>query len=181
LKAPPHYPPRPSAIHGLNPKECAKPGTWHRIVPTNPVRCCSAFAHTSNAPTTLDPRCSAFGCALGAPFNGQAIDTGRHAAVFHRNHHLNEHPVGGTKIRHAEEPVSAAGTALRSYYLWPSHACSRHKLLAPGRQRATSAPPDHPQRNNEENPSRTARGCHVVPVDICLKANWPLDKLPGGH
>jgi hypothetical protein len=65
-------------------------------------------------------------------------------AVFHRNHHPNEHPVGGTKIRHAEEPVSAAGTALRSYYLWPSYACSRHKLLAPGHQRAASVPPDHP-------------------------------------
>jgi hypothetical protein len=60
------------------------------------------------------------------------------------------------KIRHAEGPVSAAaGTALRSYYLWPSHACSRHELLASGRQHAHSVPPSHPQRNNEENPSRT--------------------------
>jgi hypothetical protein len=38
------------------------------------------------------------------------------------------------------------------------------------------------QRNNEENrPSRTARGCHVAPVDIVAKANWPLDKLPNDH
>jgi hypothetical protein len=41
---------------------------------TNLVRCCSAFAHTPTSPTSLDSRCSAFGCALGAPFNGQAID-----------------------------------------------------------------------------------------------------------
>jgi hypothetical protein len=47
-----------------------------------------------------------------------------------------------------------------------------------GRQRATSVPPDHLQRNNEENRSRTARECHVVPVDIVAKANWSLDKLP---
>jgi hypothetical protein len=49
-----------------------------------------------------------------------------------------------------------------------------------GRRRATSVPPDHLQRNNEENPSRTARACHIVPVDIVAKANWPLDKLPDG-
>jgi hypothetical protein len=29
---------------------------------------------------------------------------------------------------------------------------------------------DHPQRKNEENPSRTARACHVVPVDIRTKS-----------
>jgi hypothetical protein len=45
-----------------------------------------------------------------------------------------------------------------------------------GRQRATSVPPDHPRRKNEENRSRTARGSHVAPVDICLKANWPFEK-----
>jgi hypothetical protein len=110
------------------------PETWIRLCP---VRCCLAIAHTPISPPSLNSRCSAFGCALGAPFNGQAIDAGRHAAVFYRNRHLNEHPLGGTKIRHAEEPVSAAGAALRSHCLWPSHACSRHKLLAPGRQRAT--------------------------------------------
>ena len=138
MKAPSHYPPRTSAIHGPNPNECAKPGTWHRIVLSDLVRCCSAFAHTSNAPTTLDPRCSALGCEPEASHNGQAIDAGRHAAVFHRSHHSNGHPVGGTKIRHAEVPVSAAGTALRSDYLWPSQACSRRKLLVPG-------PPAPPQ------------------------------------
>jgi hypothetical protein len=52
--------------------------------------------------------------------------------LIHRMHHSNERPVGGTKIRHAEEPVSAAGTVLSLYYLLPPHACSRHKLLAPG-------------------------------------------------
>jgi hypothetical protein len=26
---------------------------WHRIVLTNPVRCCSAFAHTPTSPTSL--------------------------------------------------------------------------------------------------------------------------------
>jgi hypothetical protein len=49
-----------------------------------------------------------------------------------------------------------------------------------GCQRATSVPPDHLQRNNEENRPRTARGCHVVPVgtavDIVAKANWPFEK-----
>jgi hypothetical protein len=44
------------------------------------------------------------------------------------------------------------------------------------RRRAHSVPPDHPKRKNEENPSRTARGCHVVPVDIVAKANWPFEK-----
>jgi hypothetical protein len=86
LKAPPpHYPPRPSAIHGPNPKLCARPGTWYRLVLTDLVRCCSAFAYTSYAPTTLDPRCSALGCEPEAPHSGQAIDSDRHAAVFHRS------------------------------------------------------------------------------------------------
>jgi hypothetical protein len=139
VKAQPHYPLRPSAIHGPNPKECAKPGTWHRIVLTNPVRCCSAFVHTPNAPTTLDPRCSALGCEPGASYNGQAIGSGQAAAPIHRIHDSNEHPVGGTKTRHAEEPVSAAGTALRSYYLSlsppPPHTA---RAFASGRQRAYS-------------------------------------------
>jgi hypothetical protein len=38
-QAPPHYSPRPSAIHGCNPKVCAGPGSGHRAVLTNPVRC----------------------------------------------------------------------------------------------------------------------------------------------
>jgi hypothetical protein len=41
-KAQSYYPPRTSAIHGCNPKLCARPRSWHRIVLTNPVRCCSA-------------------------------------------------------------------------------------------------------------------------------------------
>jgi hypothetical protein len=40
-------------------------------------------------------------------------------------HHPNERPVGGTKTGHAEEPVSAGGTALSLYHLLPPHACSR--------------------------------------------------------
>ena len=102
-------------------------------------------------------------------------------APIHRMHHSNERPVGGAKIGHAEEPVSAAGTALSPCYLLPPHACSRHKLLAPGRQRATSVPPDHLQRNNEENRPRTARGCHVVPVGIVAKANCLLRNLTIGN
>jgi hypothetical protein len=111
-------------------------------------------------------------------------DAGQAAASIHRMHHSNERPVGGSKAGYAEEPVSAADTVLSLYYLLPPHACSRHKLLAGTRaakKRATSVPPDHLQRNNEENRSRTARGCHVIPVDIVAKANWPLDKLPNGH
>ena len=176
MKAPSHYSPRTSAIHGPNPKERTKPETWHRIVLTNLVRCCSAFAYTPISPTSLDSRCSAFGCALGAPFNGQSIDTGQAAASIHRMHHSNERPVGVAKIGHAEGPASAACTALSVCYLPPSDACSRHKLLASGRRRAHSVPPDHPKRKNEENPSRTARGCHMVPVDIVAKANWPFEK-----
>jgi hypothetical protein len=91
-------------------------------------------------------------------------------------HHSNGRPVGVAKIGHAEEPISAACTALAVHYLPPSGACSCHKLLASGRRRAHSVPSDHPKRKNEENPSRTARGCHVVPVDIVAKANWPFDK-----
>jgi hypothetical protein len=45
-----------------------------------------------------------------------------------------------------------------------------------GRQRAASVPLDHPQRKNEEKRPITARGSHVVPVDIVAKANWPLQK-----
>jgi hypothetical protein len=87
----------------------------------------------------IHPRCSALGCEPEAPHNGQAIGSGQAAAPIHRIHHLNGHPVGGTKIRHAEEPVSAAGTALRSYYLW--------------HQRSHSAPPSHSRR------SRIMRAC----------------------
>jgi hypothetical protein len=149
---------------------------------TNLFRCCSAFAHTPTSPTSLDSRCSAIGPEPEAPDNGQVIDAGQAAASIHRMHHSNERPVGGAKIGHAEEPVSADGTALSPYYLLPPHACSRHILLVPGPPTGyTSVPPDHLQRNNEENRSRTARGCHVVPVDICAKANWPLDKLSNGH
>ena len=151
------HPSRPSAIHGCNPKVCAKPGTWHRVVLTNPVRCCSAFAHTPTSPTSLDSRCSAFGCALGAPFgcalgapfNGQSIDAGQAAAPIHRIHHSNEHPVGCANIGRVRIPVSAACTALGAYYLSPSDACPRYKWLSSGRQRAHSVPPSHPQRKNE--------------------------------
>jgi hypothetical protein len=86
LKAQPYHPPRPPAVHGSNPKECAKPGTWHQLVLDNLVHCCSAFAHTSNAPKTLDPRCSALGPEPEAPHNGQAIGSGQAAAPIHRHH-----------------------------------------------------------------------------------------------
>ena len=108
------------------------PGIGHRAVLTNSVRCCNAFAHTSTSPTSLDSRCSAIGPEPEAPDNGQAIDAGQAAASIHRMHHSNERPVGGANTGHAEEPVSAAGTTLSPYYLLPPHACSRHKLLAPG-------------------------------------------------
>jgi hypothetical protein len=93
LKAQPHYPPRRSAVYGSNPKECAKPGTWQQLVLTNPVHCCSAFAHTSNAPTTLDPRCSAPAglSRRRRTTHGQAIGSGQQAAApVHRIHHSND-------------------------------------------------------------------------------------------
>jgi hypothetical protein len=139
------------------------------------------YSHLTH--TSLDSRRSAIGPEPEAPDNGQAIDAGQAAASIYRMHHANERPVGGTKIGRVRIPVSADGTVLSLDYLLPPHACSRHNYWHQGRQRATSVPPDHLQRNNEENRPRTARGCHVVPVDICLsiKANWPLDKLPNGN
>jgi hypothetical protein len=98
LKALSYYPPRTSAIHGCNTKERARPGSGHRIVLTNPVRCCSAFAHTPISPTSLDSRCSALGPESEAPHNGQAIGSGQAAASIHRIHHSNEHPIGGANI-----------------------------------------------------------------------------------
>ena len=67
----------------------------------------------------------------------------------------------------SEEPVSAACAVLGGVcYLPPSDACSRHKLLASGRRRAHSVPPDHPQRKNEEKRPITARACHMVPLSL---------------
>jgi hypothetical protein len=134
----------------------ARPGSGHRAVLTNPVRCCSAFAHTSTSPTSLDSRCSAaVGPEPEAPDNGQAIETtdadaGQAAAPIHRTHHSNERPVGGAKIGHAEEPVSAAGTVLSPCYLLPP-ARTRARVinywhqganvLPATRQRPCSRPP----------------------------------------
>jgi hypothetical protein len=81
-----------------NPKACARPGSGHQAVLTNPVRCCNAFAHTPTSPTSLDSRCSAIGPESEAPDNGQATDAGQAAASIHRMHHENERPVGGAKI-----------------------------------------------------------------------------------
>jgi hypothetical protein len=65
----------------------------------------------------------------------------------------------------------------------PAHTIYYHRTRArvinywhQGRRRATSVPPDHPRRKNEENRSRTARACHMVPVDTRV---WPyLRKMP---
>ena len=92
---------------------------------TNPIRCCNAFAHTSTSPSSLDSRCSAIGPEPEAPDNGQAIDAGQAAASIHRMHHSNERPVGVAKIGHAEEPISAACTALAVHYLLPSTTIGR--------------------------------------------------------
>jgi hypothetical protein len=122
LKALPHHPPRPSVIHGPNPKICTRPGSGHRAVLNNPVRCCSAFAHTPTSPTSLDPRCSALGPEPEAPHNGQAIGSGQVAAQIHRIHHSNEHPVGGANIGRVRISVSAACAVLGSCCLSPPHA-----------------------------------------------------------
>jgi hypothetical protein len=92
----------------------------------------SAFAHTPTSPTSSDSRCSALGCGPEAPHNGRAIGAGLAAAPIHRIHHSNEHPVSCANIGRVRIPVSAACTALGAYYLPPSGACSRHKLLAAG-------------------------------------------------
>jgi hypothetical protein len=176
LKAQSYYPPRTSAIHGLNPKERAKPGKWHRIVPTNPVRCCSAFAHTPTLPTSLESRSSALRPEPEASNDGQAIGSGQAAAPIHRIHHPNARPVGGAKIGHAEVPVSAAGTALSPYYLSPPHACWRHKLLASGRRRAHSVSlPTTPS----ERTRKTAHYSPSMPYGsrwYLHNANWPFEK-----
>jgi hypothetical protein len=39
------------------------------------------------------------------------------------------------RTEHAQEPFSAAETALSPYYVSPSHACWREKLLAAGNNR----------------------------------------------
>ena len=181
MKAPSHYPPRTSAIHGPNPTERTKPETWHRIVLTNPVRCCNAFAHTSASPPSLDSRCSAIGPEPEAPDNGQAIDAG------HRMHHSNERPVGGAKIGHAEEPVSAAGTAPSPYYLLPPHACSRHKLLAPGPPSCSQCPSRPPQAKERGKSVQNSPSTPPGHSDIVAKcqtafrqiAKWSLNNYKG--
>jgi hypothetical protein len=176
LKAQPYYPPRTSAIHGCNPKLCARPGSWHRIVLTNPVRCCSAFAHTPALPTSLDSRCSALRPEPEASNDGQAIGSGQAAASIHRIHHSNERPVGGAKIGHAEEPLSAAGTALSPYYLSPPHACWRRKLLASVRAPTCSECPSRPPPAKERGKtahSSPSMPCgsrwHFCKAKLCLK------------
>jgi hypothetical protein len=65
--------------------------------PSSPSRCCSAFVHTPTSAISLDSRCSArLGPESAALHNGQAIDSGRHAAAFHRGHHYSLSVVGGS-------------------------------------------------------------------------------------
>jgi hypothetical protein len=111
----------------------------------------------------------------------QSIDTGQAAASIHRMHHPNERRVGGSKIGHAEEPVSAACAVLSPCYLPPSDTFSRHKLSTPGRRRDHSAPLDHPERKNEEKRPITARACHMAPVDIVEKQTGLLRNLAIGR
>ena len=190
MKAPSHYSPRTSPIHGCNLKVCAKPGSGHQAVLTNPVRCCLAFAHTPISPSSLDSRCSAFGCALGAPFNGQSIDAGQAAAPIHRIHHSNEHSVGCANIGRVRIPVSAACTVLGVYYLPPSGACSRHKQItgvrAPTCSQCPSLPPQAKERGKsvQNSPSTPAPG-HSDIVAKCQTAfrkiaEWPLNRY-GKH
>jgi hypothetical protein len=157
---------------------------WHRMVSTNPAHCCSAFAHTPTPPTSLDSRCSAPGPEPEAPHNGQAIGSGQAAAPIHRIPHPNERPVGGAKIGHAEEPASAAGTALSAYYLLPPYTCWRYTLLAPG-------PPPCSQCPSRPPPSKKrGKSAHYSPHVIChMVPRWYLRKsklafwrnVPSGH
>jgi hypothetical protein len=169
---------------GCNPKLCARPGSGHRAVLPNLVRCCSAFAHTPTSPTSLDSRCSAIGPEPEAPDNGQAIDAGQAAAPIHRMHHSNEHPIGGAKIWHTEEPVCIScwhrpQRILSMHRHRKPHACWRHKLLASGRQRAHSVPPDHSQRKTRKIGPLQHYSPHAMwfPVGICAKANWQTGLL----
>jgi hypothetical protein len=156
----------------------------HHHQPQLAQRCISAACATFRAchqlrlllllasPTSLDSRCSAI-IAIGpgseAPDNGQAIDAGQAAAPIHRIHHPNERPVGGAKTGHAEEPASpAAGTALSPCYLLPPHACSRHKLLAPG-------PPSCSQCPSRPTPAKKrGKSVHYSPHAIYMVLRWYL-------
>jgi hypothetical protein len=115
-----------------------------------------------------------------APDNGQAIDAGQAAASIHRMHHSNERPVGGAKIGHAEEPVSAAGRhpALSSYYLLPPHACSRHKLLAPGPP--TSLPTTPGKKTRKIGPEQP-EDAMWFPLIFAQKQTGLLRNPPNGH
>jgi hypothetical protein len=142
------------------------------------VRCFSAFAHTPTSPTSLDSRCSAIGPEPESPDNGQAIDAGQAAASIHRMHHSNERPVGGAKIGHAEGPASAAGTVLSPCYILPPHACSRHKLLAPGPPTCYhSVPPDHPRRKKRGNSVQNSPRMPCGSRWYLRKANWPFGEM----
>ena len=142
MKAHSHYPPRQSVIHGPNPKLCAGPGKGHRVVPSSPSRCCSAFVHTPTSAISLDSRCSALGPEPVALHNGQAIDSGRHAAAFHRSHHYSLSVVGGSL-----QGGACRGTCFgcwhrphSAYVVLPSYACWCEVVLAAGRRALTCSP-----------------------------------------
>jgi hypothetical protein len=95
-------------------------------------------------------------CAGSAIQRGQSIDTGQAAASIHRMHHSNERRVGGSKIGHAEEHVSAACTVLSPCYLLPPDAFSRHKLLAPGPTTCYQCPSRPPPSKEREKTAQNS-------------------------
>jgi hypothetical protein len=111
-----------------------------------------------------------------APHNAKAIGSGQAAAPIHRIHQSNERPVGGAKIGHAEEPVSAAGNALNPYYLLPPHACWRHKLLAPGPPPCSQCPSLPPPAKEREKTAHCSPSMPYGPEHICAKQTVSLGK-----
>jgi hypothetical protein len=151
---------------------------------TNLVRCCSAFAHTPTSPTSLDSRCSAIGSEPEAPDNGQAIDAGQAAAPIRRMHHSNERPVGGAKIGHAEEPVSAAGTALSPYAIY--YHRTRDRVInywhqgRPAVVLTVSLPTTPGDKTRKIGPVQPA--CHMVPRWYLRKSKLAFWRnVPNGH
>ena len=157
-------------------KNVRSPGRGaHRIVLTDlrPVRCWSAFAHTSNAPKNLDPRCSALGREPGASHNGQAIGSGQ--AYITQTGVLSAAPRLGM---------------LRNLYrlLAPpsAHTTYRHRTRVgvinywrqAGRQRATSGCPSRLPPAKERGKTAHCSPLAIwFPAGICAKANWPSGEM----
>jgi hypothetical protein len=101
----------------------------------------------------------------------------------------NKRPFDGAKIGHTEDPVSAAGTAPSPYYILPPHACSRHKLLAPGPLSCSQCPsrPPPAKKKRKIGPEKPEHAIWFPLAGSCAKcqtafrqiAKWPLNNYKG--